>query len=103
MKKLILLVALTATMLTTASANFSFMGDMMRDMTDAAKEMRTEATDGMKEMKTDTIDAVKEMKTEGIDAAKDMKSEGIDGVKEMKDDLNSTKLNTISKSKKEKD
>jgi len=76
MKKLMLLTVLTATMLTTASANFSFMGDMIRDMTDAAKEM-----------KNNTIDVAKDIKTEGIDAGKDVKNNLKDSAKELNADV----------------
>lgn len=79
MKRVTILTILTTTILTTASANFSFMGDMIKDMTDAAKNITTNVTDEMKEIKTDTIDI-----------AKEMKNSGIDGMKDIKDDLNSS-------------
>ena len=45
MKKITLITTLTIAMLTTASADFSFMGDMIRDMTNVAKNMKDEAID----------------------------------------------------------
>ncbi|CAA6816261.1 MAG: Unknown protein [uncultured Sulfurovum sp.] len=56
-KKLILIAFLAATTLTTASAEGMFsMGDMMKEMTDAAKKIKTEisdATTGLKDSVTD--------------------------------------------------
>lgn len=77
MKTLILITVLTTTMLTSASANFSFIGDMIKDMTEAAKDM----------------------KTEGMDIAKEVKSEGIDSLKDMKDDASNTTSEIVDKSK----
>ncbi len=85
MKKLTLLAILSGAVLTTASANFSFMGDMIKDMRDTARDM-----------KTNTIDVAKDIKDEGIDAVKDMKDESIDGIKDIKDDVNSTDINSTS-------
>lgn len=90
MKKLILLAILTGTVLTTASANFSFMGDMIKDMRDTARDM-----------KSNSIDVAKDIKDEGIDAVKDIKDESIDGIKDIKDDINSTDINSTLDTKKE--
>jgi len=73
MKKTTVITLLMASILTTASAGFSFMGDMIKDMRDAAQEMKEEVTDGAKDMKDEMRDA----KTEIIDNAKDMKPENI--------------------------
>ena len=71
MKKITLLTVLTATILTTASADLSFMGNMIRDMTNAAKEMKKDTINSVKDMKDDisdtglkTVDKSKELKEE---------------------------------------
>jgi len=71
MKKITLLTVLTATILTTASADLSFMGNMIRDMTNAAKEIKKESINSVKDMKDDisdtglkTVDKSKELKEE---------------------------------------
>jgi len=79
MRKLTLATILTVTIMTTASANFSFMGDMIRDMTDVAREM-----------KDNTIDTAREIKDNGIDSVKDIKdniSDDINDSKEKKEEL----------------
>jgi len=93
MKKITLLIVLMATILTTSSANFSFMGDMIRDMTNAAKEMKTDTVDVAKDIKTDGIDVAKEIKSEGIDGFKDMKNDLSDAVKDDTSDINSKNIN----------
>jgi len=71
MKKITLLTVLTATILTTASADLSFMGNMIRDMTNAAKEIKKESINSVKDMKDDVSDTG--LKT--VDKSKELKEE----------------------------
>lgn len=63
MTKLTLLALLTASTLTTASADgmFSF-GDMMNGMTDVVKEVKTKVTDTVTDIKDSATDSVTELK-----------------------------------------
>jgi len=72
MTKAVLLTALTASMITSASADMGF-GGMMKDMMDVPKEMITETTDSMKEMKNSTKDSMTEMKDSATDMKNDVK------------------------------
>jgi outer membrane lipopolysaccharide assembly protein LptE/RlpB len=72
MTKAVLLTALTASMITSASADMGF-GGMMKDMMDVPKEMITETTDSMKEMKNSTKDSMTEMKDSATDIKDDVK------------------------------
>lgn len=58
MKKTILVSAITAAMLTTASAEFSF-GDMFKDMKDAATSMSKDAKDSVVSMKDGAVETSK--------------------------------------------
>jgi len=82
MKNFTITTALLLTLLTPASAGFSFMGDMISDMREAAQEIKTEATDGARDMKDEMIDA----KSSISDEIKDIKNEVTDNIK----DKNST-------------
>jgi len=84
MKKLTLLATLTATLITTASADG--MGGMFRDMMDIPKEVITSSTDAMREVKDSAVDSVKDIK---------------DSVKDKDDDVKKDKTTTISSEKKE--
>jgi hypothetical protein len=56
MKKITLITTFAVIVATTASANMSFMSDMIRDMTDAAKDVKSEVIDSAKEIKNDMND-----------------------------------------------
>jgi len=88
-----LITILMATMLTTASAGFSFMGDMIRDMNDAAQDIKSEAIDGAKDMKDEMIDAKSDM----IDEIKNAKDDISDNVKDVND--TNTSVTDINKTK----
>jgi hypothetical protein len=92
MKNITITTALLLSLLTPASAGFSFMGDMISDMREAAQEM-----------KDDTTDVARDMKDEMIEAKSDM----TDDMKEMKpnnilssDDENETKENNTTNTQK---
>jgi len=57
MKNFTITTALLLTLCTPASADFSFMGDMIRDMREAAQDIKNEATDGARDMKDEIIEA----------------------------------------------
>jgi outer membrane lipopolysaccharide assembly protein LptE/RlpB len=92
MTKLVLLTALTASMITSASADMGF-GGMMKDIMDVPKEMITSTTDSMKDMKDSTKDSMTEMKDSATDIKDDVKMPTLDLNKKDKD----TKTTTISK------
>jgi len=95
MTKLTLLTLLTASMLSTASADMGF-GGIMKDMMDVPKDMITEGTDAMKEMKNSAKDAVEDAK----DAATDMKDSAKDATTDMKDNIKDNIKNDDNKSDK---
>lgn len=77
MTKLTLIATLTATLITTSSADMGF-GGIMTDMMDIPKEIITSGTDSMREMKdaaTDSIDEIKDSATDIKDSASDKKNE----------------------------
>ena len=98
MTKLTLLTLLTASMLTTASADMGF-GGIMKDMMDVPKDMITEGTDAMKEMK----DSAKDVAEDAKDAVTDMKDSAKDATTDItnniKDDNKSEKVE-VSKEEK---
>ena len=100
MKKIILITAMVASIITTSSAGMSFMGDMINDMTDAAREMKDSAMDVGKDMKSETVDSAKEVKTDMIDTAKDMKDTTTNSVEEIKSESNMTENNSTKKEEK---
>ena len=87
MKKLVLLTALTASMITSASADMGF-GGMMKDMMDVPKEMITSTTDSMKEMKDSTKDSMTEMKDSATDIKNDVKMPTIEMKTKASKDVN---------------
>jgi hypothetical protein len=100
MKKIILITAMITSLVTTSFAGMSFMGDMIRDMTDAAREMKDSAIDAGKDMKSETVDSAKEIKTDMIDTAKDMKDTTTDSVDEIKSESNVTENNSTKEEEK---
>jgi len=99
MKKIILITAMVSLMVTTSSAGMSFMGDMISDMTDAAREMKDSAMDMGKDMKSETVDSAKEVKSDMIDTAKDIKDTSTDRVKEVQSESNVTESNSTKEEK----
>ena len=78
MKKITLISALVASMLTVSSAEM--FGGMMSDMMDIPKEMITSGTDAMKDIKDAAKDAADEVK----DSATDLKDDATDATKDVK-------------------
>lgn len=66
MTKLTLIATLTATLITTSSADMGF-GGVMTDMMDIPKEIITSGTDSMREMKDAATDSIDEIKDSALD------------------------------------
>jgi len=95
MKNFTITTALLLTLLTPVSAEFSFMGDMIKDMKKAAADMKDNSIDLARDTKDEMVDAkssmtedMKEIKNDISDSAKDLKQTGT---------LSSDETNTSSK------
>ena len=71
MKKIILLTTLTASMITSASADMGF-GGMIKDMMDVPKEIIKSTTDSMKEIKDSTKDSMTDINDDDDTETKDV-------------------------------
>ena len=80
MKKFTITTALLLTLLTPASAGFSFMGDMISDMRKAAADMKDNSIDVVRDTKDEMVDAKSSMS----DDMKDMKDDISDNAKDLK-------------------
>jgi len=79
MKKITLISALIASMITISSAEM--FGGMMSDMMDIPKEMITSGTDAMKDMKDAAKDSVDAVKDAAEDVKDDIKDDATDTTK----------------------